>query len=52
MTFLLTGATGFVGGVLARLLIAAGHRVRAVVRTPEKARDLKVAWSWENAYQD
>jgi nucleoside-diphosphate-sugar epimerase len=40
MTFLLTGATGFVGGVLARSLVADGHRVRAVVRTPEKARDL------------
>jgi nucleoside-diphosphate-sugar epimerase len=40
MTFLLTGATGFVGGGLARSLVAEGHRVRAVVRTPEKARDL------------
>ncbi|HYN06737.1 MAG TPA: NAD-dependent epimerase/dehydratase family protein [Vicinamibacterales bacterium] len=41
MTLLLTGATGFVGGVLARQLIAAGHTVRAVVRTPGKARDLQ-----------
>jgi nucleoside-diphosphate-sugar epimerase len=40
MTFLLTGATGFVGGVLARSLVAAGDRVRAVVRTPQTARDL------------
>jgi nucleoside-diphosphate-sugar epimerase len=40
VTFLVTGATGFVGGVLARQPVAAGHRVRAVVRTPEKASGL------------
>ena len=40
MKVLLTGATGFVGGVLARKLVAAGHLVRAVVRSPGKARDL------------
>ena len=40
MTFLLTGATGFVGGELARELVAARHQVRAVVRSPDKARDL------------
>jgi nucleoside-diphosphate-sugar epimerase len=37
MTFFVTGATGFLGGVLARQLVAAGHRVRAVVRTPANA---------------
>jgi nucleoside-diphosphate-sugar epimerase len=40
MTFFLTGATGFVGGAVARLLVAARHHVRALVRDPAKARDL------------
>ncbi len=40
MTFFLTGATGFVGGVLARHLRAAGHHVRALVRSPAKTQDL------------
>jgi len=35
-----TGATGFLGGVLARQLASAGHRVRALVRTPAKAEGL------------
>jgi nucleoside-diphosphate-sugar epimerase len=34
---LITGATGFLGGALALKLAAAGVRVRALVRTPNKA---------------
>ena len=40
MRFLLTGATGFIGGHLTRQLRAAGHDVVAVVRDPAKAGDL------------
>ncbi len=41
MKYFLTGATGFVGGSLAKQLKAAGHDIIAVVRTPEKAAALK-----------
>ncbi|GAA3738819.1 uncharacterized protein YbjT (DUF2867 family) [Spinactinospora alkalitolerans] len=37
MTILVTGATGNVGRPLVERLLAAGHRVRALTRTPEKA---------------
>jgi dihydroflavonol-4-reductase len=37
MRYALTGATGFVGGELARRLIDDGHEVRALVRSPRRA---------------
>lgn len=41
MKYFLTGATGFVGGSLAKQLRSAGHEVVAIVRSPDKANDLK-----------
>lgn len=41
MKYLVTGATGFVGGVLAKQLRAAGREVNASVRSPEKAKELQ-----------
>jgi nucleoside-diphosphate-sugar epimerase len=38
--YFLTGATGFIGGCIARQLRASGHEVVALVRNPAKARDL------------
>jgi uncharacterized protein YbjT (DUF2867 family) len=38
--FVVAGATGHVGSVVARELLAAGHRVRAIVRSVEKAKAL------------
>ena len=40
MRYAITGATGFVGGVLARQLRDAGHEVRALVRDPARATAL------------
>ncbi len=40
MKYFVTGATGFIGGRLARQLVAAGHEVHALVRSPAKADGL------------
>ena len=42
-TILVTGATGFTGGNLARRLAAQGESVRALVRDAAKARELEAA---------
>src|SRR5687768_2587096 len=39
-TVFLTGATGFIGGRLARALDARGYRLRCLVRRPERAAPL------------
>ena len=36
---LVTGATGYIGGRLVPELLAAGHRVRVMTRSPERIRD-------------
>ena len=40
MRYLVTGATGFIGGRVTRQLREAGHEIVAVVRNPAKAKDL------------
>lgn len=41
MTIFITGASGFVGGTVARRLLAAGHSVRGLIRDASKAESLK-----------
>jgi dihydroflavonol-4-reductase len=41
MRYLMTGATGFIGGRLARQLVARGHDVVALVREPRRALPLE-----------
>lgn len=43
MKVLITGATGFIGGRLARRLLEDGHEVRALARNPDKAEPLRAA---------
>jgi nucleoside-diphosphate-sugar epimerase len=40
MAIFLTGATGFIGGAVARRFVDNGHSVRGLARTPEKASQL------------
>jgi nucleoside-diphosphate-sugar epimerase len=41
MRIFLTGGTGYIGGALARRLVAAGHEVRALVRPTSRAEPLR-----------
>ncbi|MBV8281055.1 MAG: NAD(P)H-binding protein, partial [Candidatus Eremiobacteraeota bacterium] len=40
MRFFITGATGFIGSRVARLLVEAGQEVDALVRDPSRAQHL------------
>ena len=41
MSIFITGASGFVGGTVARRLLAAGYTVRGLIRDASKAEPLK-----------
>ncbi|MFJ4923713.1 SDR family oxidoreductase [Streptomyces sp. NPDC088725] len=49
---LVSGATGYIGGRLVPELLAAGHQVRCLARTPEKLRDQPWTGSVEVARGD
>ncbi|THJ67779.1 SDR family oxidoreductase [Arthrobacter echini] len=42
---LVTGSTGYIGGRLVTKLVADGHRVRVIVRSPQKLKDVPWAGS-------
>src|SRR5258705_13520998 len=44
---LVTGATGYIGGRLVPRLLAAGHQVRCLTRTPQSLRDVP----WRSAVE-
>ena len=39
--YFVTGATGFIGGEIVKQLVSRGHKVIALVRSPDKASILK-----------
>lgn len=41
MTVAITGATGFIGSAVSKQLLENGYKVRALARSPKKARDLE-----------
>jgi nucleoside-diphosphate-sugar epimerase len=43
MRVFITGAGGYIGGTVAALLMARGHRVTGLARSPEKAEQLRTA---------
>jgi uncharacterized protein YbjT (DUF2867 family) len=52
LTCLVTGATGYIGGRLVPELLAAGHRVRVMTRSPDRLRDHPWAGGVEVARAD
>jgi len=44
MKYFITGATGFIGGKLAKRLVSEGHTIHALVRDTEKAKELLVRY--------
>lgn len=45
LTYCVTGATGYIGSWLVKILLERGYKVHATVRNPEKARHLLSKWS-------